>query len=58
MGKFLFKPEKVLPPMRYFTPSLAALAICAFGVTTAIAAPGGPSEPPGMERMQCDAIAP
>jgi zinc resistance-associated protein len=37
--------------IRYFAPSLAALAICAFGVT-AMAAPGGPSEPPGMERMQ------
>ena len=37
--------------IQYFAPSFAALAICAFGVT-AMAAPGGPSEPLGMERMQ------
>ena len=36
---------------RYVLPSLAALAICAFGVP-ATAAPGDSPEPMGMERMQ------
>ena len=37
--------------VRHFTPPLAALAICAFGITAAAAAEA-PSEPPGMDQMQ------
>jgi hypothetical protein len=44
------KPQEELM-MRYFLPSLAAVAICAFGLA-ATAAPGDSPQSAGMERMQ------